>query len=302
MAELASTVTSTIDGQALSLVVLGVLGTRGEIQPSQCRHGNANDAMPLTGLPTEMLEAICEVLVGFRGRPRYRMRHMLDFRLVSRSIRTKTETFFAKLAFGSITVCERLSSYTRLQHITSIAAFAPHVQKITLLQHDHVSSTHYEELLQQQANSEIGSQDRKQVEERILQAEVEQDSKAFHESSPLLAVALVDALLKLRNVRHFRVCILNSRGRHQTIRHKQGSTSSLLTQFFLTLISSIHYANLQPETLELPMTWHRLRQEDAVTIQALAAPSAVLQNLCNLRVLKLSLRTADLQLKSKKST
>lgn len=251
----------------------------------------------LDALPGELLEGICQGLIRPAGSSSRENKRMLNFRLTCKSIDAKTVNFFAKSAFSQMIVLDRLMWYRRLLLISNLPRIAPHIRKIWFMTSDEMSAGDYR-ALQLRERSSRGLDERRNIREEMHQAELEQDTKAFYENSPIFAFMLVNILLKLTNVREFRIDSPDSIDYYQRIRRQQGSSLPSSTQWFQTLMSCFYEADVRPHTLTLPFGFRVRDGVEGVNIQALAAPAVVLDCFSELRELTIRVETKSFQWKS----
>lgn len=254
-----------------------------------------NPAASLAELPVELLNQICEHII-FPNDDRtvsYASR-MFGLRLTCRKINAKTLDLFASQAFGSILVRNCFEGFQRLRNISKIRALARGVRRLALCHSEGIKIGEHEYLrakIRARAG-ESSSRENGEPTVRLRQAERESNNLTFFESSTSDGVLLADALSRLRNLENVLIIppeAAQSALRSAPLRRIRGSIYPSATHTFSMLLACFNFAGIFPRQFTYSWVGGHF-EDDAIDLQALAAPNVVLKQLFNLRKLTLKLR------------
>lgn len=238
-------------------------------------HGSKQTSRTLTALPTELLEEICSQPT--KENEDYAAAMVSSLRLTCKTMHVKLQDFFYKAAFGSITVKNLPSSLNRLLEISRMPAIAPKVTKVKFMDQEWRDVYEYNDVEYELGGTEMAEDARLRVEEKMKVIDEDYSPRRFIGNTGLDALILIQAISSLPNLRDFD--IMPSHGWY--------TSHPKTADFFATLLASWHAAGVKPQRLAVRRGKMNWRDDFGVNVEALAAPSSVLDCLADLRNLDL---------------
>lgn len=243
----------------------------------------------LSGIPTELLECICDHLVLLFDNEQA-VAAVAPLRLSCHTIKVKLQDYFYKLAFGSIIVENSPSSLNRLVKLSRNAKVAPLVRKLTLRDQE---TTNLYQCCQWQRELEHGTpseETRFRLQERMRRADEDYQRRPFVDNCGLDTLKLTEAVKSLPNLRHFAIWPSHGYRRCHHIPSRQLKMPRSTMHFFSTIILCCYAASIKAKSLGV------LRGSEAgtndpqdVEILSLILPRVILECLGELVSLDLSL-------------
>ena len=251
---------------------------------------DAKSGAKLADLPVELIEIICDELVFPRDN-RYVPFHseLLPLRLTSRGLRAKTEDFFVKHAFRRCAVRNTYRGFQRLLELSKVPHIAAGVQTLALWRFDGMGVQDYEELQGDLTSTEISAQNQRSKTARIRQAEQQQDSLTFFETSAMDGMLLANALANLKNLRAITAYPSTLDDDRMPLRKQHDRGLASTTHMFSMLMAAMTYSGIRLQKLDFSTLF--TISAEGIDIQALCMPHQVLLCLVNLEHLKLGLQT-----------
>ncbi|KAI9641885.1 hypothetical protein NHQ30_009752 [Ciborinia camelliae] len=272
-----------------------------EYQESAMSSGSSlsRQRLHLPDLPMETLMLICGHLIDIRPSfPRGSPSLMMALRLTSRVIQYKTQDFFERMAFHSVSMHLDSRDLSRLTSISNHPHFASRVQEISVLSNDkELSAEDYDNAFDTMTRNpseslrEIASENRRR-------SELEQVDKASIEHSATDGIVMVSALQRFPNLHTIFLPCADLLKNLISIRRKQYREGPSTNHIFSMMLSSLAHANVRPQNIS--MCWiGGYNDQEGLSTPALSLPDPVPACLSELQILKLRLQPHEKIYKSK---